>query len=174
MIHPESRLRSSWDFGVLGVTLFGALVIPLAVVFEATAGTGAVAAAWVITLAFAVDIFLNLNTAVLVQGKLVTDHKWVTRRYIRSWFALDLVAVLPIGILLPFFSVPEGSILPMLQLNILVKLLRTRKTLWRIGGANANPAIIRLCLLVFWILLAAHLISCGWMFITGNPQNVVN
>ena len=157
---------------MLGVTLFGALVIPLAVVFEATAGTGAVAAAWVITLAFAVDIFLNLNTAVLVQGKLVTDHKWVTRRYIRSWFALDLVAVLPIGILLPFFSVPEGSILPMLQLNILVKLLRTRKTLWRIGGANANPAIIRLCLLVFWILLAAHLISCGWMFITGNPQNV--
>ncbi|MCK5673284.1 MAG: cyclic nucleotide-binding domain-containing protein, partial [Spirochaetales bacterium] len=65
-----------------------------------------------------------------------------------------------------------GKVLEVLRLNRLLKLLRVRKTLQRLGGQKINPAILRLVLLVFWVLMAAHTIGCAWIMMTGNPNSL--
>lgn len=42
---------------------------------------------------WAVDIFLNFVTAYYEQGELITDYRKIFRRYFRSWFILDVLAV---------------------------------------------------------------------------------
>jgi hypothetical protein len=37
-----------------------------------------------------VDIVLNFNTAVYIQGQLVTKRRRILRRYLSTWFALDI------------------------------------------------------------------------------------
>ena len=36
------------------------------------------------------------------------------------------------------------------------------------NNKKLNASFIRMALLIFWILIAAHLISCGWIFMTGG------
>ncbi len=105
-------------------------------------------------------------------GKTVTDRKAVSLKYIGSWFGIEPAAALPIGLLFTMLSTPVSGILALLRLNPLLKLPDVSRTLRKIGGNNINPAILRLILLFFWILLTAHLVAGGWIFITGNPEHL--
>lgn len=44
---------------------------------------------------FVLDILVNFRTAVLDDGELVQRPAAVAVRYLRGWFALDLVATIP-------------------------------------------------------------------------------
>ena len=172
MIHPENRLKGFWDFFVLAITVFAALEIPLSIVFNLTARAAFSLSSWLIAVVFIIDIIVNFNTAFQAGGKTVTDRKAVSLKYIRSWFGIDLAAALPVGLLLTMLSTPVSGIFALLRLNPLLKLPHVSRTLRKIGGNNINPAILRLILLFFWILLTAHLVACGWIFITGNPKHL--
>jgi len=37
-----------------------------------------------------------------------------------------------------------------------------------------SPSILRLVLLLFWILLSAHVVSCGWILLTETPAGMPN
>lgn len=58
----------------------------------------------------------------------------------------------------------------MLVLLPLFKLVKVNRTLRALGENRMNPAIFRLAMLVFWILMAAHVIACGWIRVSGNPD----
>ena len=172
VIHPESRFRKYWDYSVLVVTLFGVLETPFSIVFGFTSLVVPRVFNWAIPLVFLADMIVQFQTARRVQGKLVMDRDVVARGYLRGWFWIDLLAALPVGYLLFAISVPAGSAFYLLSLNPLFKLPRGAVTLRKAGGTNINPAIHRLLLLVFWILMAAHLVSCAWIFILGNNDSL--
>ncbi len=172
MIHLESSIKIYWDLVVLVVTIFTAIVIPYAVVFETTDAVLAVIATILSTVIFIADIFVSFNTSFNYQGKVISNKREVAYRYLRGWFSADLIAALPIGFILTFVVVPDGSAIHLLRILALVKLFRVSRTLQRVGGININPAILRLFLLVFWILLAAHVISCGWVFLNEVPADM--
>ena len=172
MFHPENKLRTSWDFFVLAVTVLGAIVIPLSVIFDFSSSTAASALLWVIPIVFIADILVRFNTGFHRLGKIVTRPSNVALRYLKSWFALDLLAALPLGLIVRAFVPEPGTLLVLLSLNPLLKLIHSGSALYRIGGTRVNPAILRLVLLVFWILLVAHLVSCAWIMISGNPENL--
>ena len=60
----------------------------------------------------------------------------------------------------------------MLVLLPLFKLVKVNRTLRALGENRMNPAIFRLAMLVFWILMAAHVIACGWIRVSGNPEGL--
>ena len=158
---------------ILVVTLYLALEIPISLVFELPNLPILTVIDWIISMIFIADLIFNFSTAIEEQGKLVTDRHELARRYFRSWFWVDLVAALPISL---FFGGARVSVIyrlvKLLRFNRLIKLVRITGTLRGIGGSQANPAILRLMLLIFWILLAAHIVTCGWIFIAGNPDNL--
>ncbi len=174
MIHPENRLKGIWDFVVLFFTVAAALFIPPAIVFGTTNKSLIILINAFVTAVFAFDIFVTFNASFQLRGKLVTDRKSISDQYLRTWFALDLFAALPIWLILQAAAPAAANPIHLLGLNVLVKLFRVGKTLKRIGGNNINPAILRLFLLVFWIIVVAHFIACGWIYIVPNDRSLPN
>ena len=172
MIHLENKAKIYWDLAILFTTIAAALVIPVSVVFGSTVKLLPILATVISTTAFIADIVINFNTSFHFQGKIIENKRAIARRYFQGWFAVDLIAALPFGIILSIVSTPAESALHLLRILALIKLFRVAKTMQRIGGRNVNPAILRLFLLVFWILLAAHVVSCGWIFIIDMPDEM--
>ncbi len=165
MIHPEDRFKTIWDSFVLLVSVFSALLFPLLMVFEMKSFFLSRIAPFFVSLVFIADIIISFKTGYIYRGVLIKDDRSVSRRYLRGWFSLDLIAALPLGVSAVY--IPGSAVLRILQLNVVVKLLKSNKTIRRLAGSNVNPAILRLLLLVLYILLAAHIISCGWILIGG-------
>jgi len=174
MFHPENKLRTSWDFFVLAVTVFAAIEIPISIVFDIYSSPLAAAVFLFIPGVFVADILVHFNTGFYRLGKTVTKRSTIAFRYLKGWFGLDLLAALPLGFVLNHFVPSAGTLLLLISLNPLLKLFHSGTTPYRIGGTRVNPAILRLVLLVFWILLVAHLVSCGWILISGNPQRLAS
>jgi voltage-gated potassium channel len=175
MIHPESRLKSGWDFFVLAVTVFAAIQIPVSIVLELRGrlmDTLGLLAVWAVPIVFFADIAVRFNTTFYRRGSLVGEHRVVAGRYLAGWFLLDLAAALPVGLVFSIVPAAGVVVLQLLRLNPILKLLHVGGTLRRVGGQRVNPAILRLVLLGFWVLLAAHLIACGWILISGNPESL--
>ncbi len=170
MLHPEDRRRELWDIVVLITTVGGALIIPPSIIFGFALRPLIIVLNAVITAVFVFDIVLAFNTSFLSQGKVTDDRRLVASRYLRGSFALDLAAALPVWLIIIAVAPPASNPTYLLGLNVLLKLLRINRTLRKIAGNAINPAILRLFLLVFWILLAAHFVACGWIYIGGGDS----
>ena len=92
MFHPENKLRTSWDFFVLAVTVLGAIQMPLPVVFDLSSFPAVSAVLWIIPAVFIADILVQFNTGFYRLGKTITKGSSVALRYLKSWFVLDLLA----------------------------------------------------------------------------------
>eukprot|EP00884_Botryococcus_braunii_P013800 jgi/Botrbrau1/22420/Bobra.0091s0023.2 len=64
------------------------------------------------------DVVLNFHTGLVLDQTLVMERKAVRDRYLRGWFALDLIAGFPIDLVL------SGKRLDMLRLPCLLKIFR--------------------------------------------------
>lgn len=173
MIHPENKWLGVWSYVVLVVTVFGALIVPLSVVFKPESFVILIFANWLIAITFIADVAVRFNTGFMFQGKFITDRRIVAQKYFRSWFAIDFIAAIPLGIILIAAQIPFENAAHLFRLIVLLKLLHMGKTMQKLGGVSLNPAILRLFLLVFWILLAAHIVSCCWILVSGNPEQLV-
>lgn len=173
MLLPDSKFRKLWDPLVLIVAIYSAITIPLIIVFNIFSDFFCNISALVTTVIFIGDIVVNFNTAISVKGKQIFDRKEIAIKYLKSWFIIDFISSIPMCSVSRVIAFGRlGNIISVLRLNRLLKLLRVRKTLQRLGGQKINPAILRLVLLVFWILMAAHTIGCAWILMTGNPDNL--
>lgn len=173
MILPDSKFRHLWDFIVLVTAVYSAVTIPLIIIFNIFSELFYDVSAVIITVIFLGDIFVKFNTAIPGRGKLILDRKEIAKKYLSTWFLIDLLAAVPMGFVGKFYTVGRlGKIIGILRLNRLLKMLRISKALKRIGGSKINPAIFRLILLVFWILTTAHIIACGWIMMTGNADGL--
>ena len=171
MILPDSKFRQLWDLLVLVIAVYSGITIPLIIIFNIFSDLFCDISGWIITAVFLGDIIVKFNTAVPGRGKLILNRKEIAKKYLSSWFIIDLFASVPMCFVSKFFTVGRlGKIVGILRLNRLLKLLRISKSLKRLAGSKINPAIFRLVLLVFWILMAAHTIACGWIMMTGNPE----
>ena len=170
MIHPDSTFKNSWDSAVLLVSVISAVLFPLSMVFSKEGFLGSSVIPFFVYALFIADIVISFKTGHVSRGKFISDKTLITRGYLRGWFALDLIAAVPLGVFLIFL--PGSFILRILQLNVIIKLIKSNRTIRRLVGRNINPAILRLFLLVFYILLTAHIISCGWILIGGVPPEL--
>ena len=48
-------------------------------------------------LLFAVDIIIKFNMPIYSQGRYFTDRRTIARAYIKSWFFLDLLCLIPVS-----------------------------------------------------------------------------
>ncbi len=173
VLDPDGKFKRIWDMAVLAVTVYSAITVPLFIVFKIFGNNFNVISLWFVTLVFTADIGINFYTAIPGRGKLIFDRKAISLNYIKHWLIIDILAALPVPLLQIFFPVAgAGSMFRVLRLNRLLKLTRISKSLKRLSGPRMNPAIFRLVLLVFWIMMAAHTIACGWIIMTGNPDGL--
>lgn len=173
IIDPDGEFKKIWDMTVLLVTIYSAIIIPLSVIFKVFGKPYDSVSIWIVTLVYTADVVINFYTSIPGRGTLIHDRRIIAGKYLKSWFAIDVLAAFPVplvGVVFPAAGVL--NLLRVLRLNRLFKLMRISRSLKRLSGPRMNPAIFRLVLLVFWIMMAAHTIACGWIIMTGNPGSL--
>jgi voltage-gated potassium channel len=103
----------------------------------------------------------------------------ITRDYLRGWFAVDLLAVLPFGIFLFIFAAlagksfapGESSFLSFIQALALIKLFKVGRIFNDLQESmRILPALMRLITVVYWLSISLHLMALGWILIGAGEK----
>lgn len=160
---------TGWDLVTAAATLAVAITTPLEVVFGFAGKAWWVLPALLISAPLTVDVVRRMSRPVRVGGRLLTDRTELRRRYVRSWFVVDLLAAIPFGVLAAAFGGTAGSVLSMLAITRVLRMGRivALQRHWR-ARTSLNPAVLRLSFLVLWIAVLSHWIACGWIALDGE------
>lgn len=176
MIESDSFVKKSWNL-IVSLTAVGAAVfIPVFIIYNPVSPFYGRIIGLALSFIFLLDIITEFNTSYFTAGKMIEDRRTIASNYLSRGFIIDIIALFP-GLYLAsadLMPLPEElslivSLLPVLHL---AKLLKFNKLVRNIGGERINPALLRLALLIFWILMAAHFIACAWIIVSGNPEGL--
>lgn len=161
MIKGNGKFRYFWDLWIAIAATYCSIEIPFRLVMNYQPSPILYLADTLIIISYIADIFINFRTSIMVNGKWIEDPKIISKKYLRSWFIIDLIAAIPLG----FFFLPASSMAFMLsRLPKILKVLRlfNFKNKWEYT-INLNPGLIRLGLFFYFMAIGVHWISCGWL-----------
>lgn len=179
MVAPNCASRLSWDIAAMVIILIEAAVLPYLVAFEVSP-TGFLAVSIVLsTVFFFVDIPFNFITGCWQDDALVMNQFAVAKRYICSWFALDLFSAFPWELLFDDSPVTDNAqVLRFLKISKVAKLFRLLrlfklKAIYVALEEAATKVDVVLVLPVIKYTLSflyfAHWLACGFAAI-GMPS----
>ena len=105
MMHPLGSFHVQWDGGMVLVILLCVVMTPFQIAFPHRRCVNP----WtdpmelfnlVLDLILLGDCLITFNTAIWVNGSLITSRKKVAEQYVKGWFVLDFAASIPFNHLL--------------------------------------------------------------------------
>ncbi|MEJ2588630.1 MAG: cyclic nucleotide-binding domain-containing protein [Deltaproteobacteria bacterium] len=147
-----------WNILVMISATSAALAIPVRLVFELKESAIYLHAHyWVIGFIFLLDIFVHILGPRSPKGEVFTDNRTRLSRYLKSWFIIDLIPAIPFA---PIFGIP------VLQALRILKLARVWQFLYQRRRRQIHHStLLRLATFSFWLVLTAHWLSCGWLWL---------
>ena len=189
LIHPNGTKRFFWDILVAAASFYSALSIIFYLGFNTYPKGVYFALEVVVDVFFFCDIIINFMTSFVGRdGILVDDQRVVGMHYIRTWFLLDLISVVPIG----YFAHHLGDhvnpnwfrinhmlkLTSVLRVPHLLKLARLPALLDRVMRSESSllhPSLISLVGMIAMILLTGHLVACIFHGITYSlPERALS
>ena len=178
VILPDNPYKRLWDLAIAIIILYSSIVTPYEIAFiDKTKDSWS---------DFLLDAFLWLDIVITFfsaytdsEENLVKNHKKIIITYLKTWFIVDLVSVLPINQMtstsFAYNKITRISRLPKLyRLVKLTKLLRMTRmtakgnvnkvTKFFLEKLKINANIERLIFFVLTFLLLNHLCACFWYF----------
>jgi hypothetical protein len=166
VFHPLCSFRHIWDVLVTLLCLYSVFETPFRIAYhyDRTDLSGIQIFNLVVDLLFCLDIALSFNTGFfkLRDHLVVMNRRRIARRYLRTWFLVDLAASLPYGLVFASTSSPLPlnilSLLRILRLGRLLRGLRTYASLYYASLRDWAPTRwirtqqLRLFFLVFLIV----------------------
>ena len=195
LLHPNMVFMTYWDAAMTFLLLFTAVVTPFEVAFLAEEGaflkddgltpatggakdllgTGEIARLFIINrlvdLGFFCDVFVNFNLAYFDEeaSMWIVKKRKIARRYLTSWFVIDIVSILPfdsLGLVIESDSIQQLKVLRIVRLLRLIKLLRvlrSSRVLARMqansGWSNSSFTLLKFIILILSFL---HWAACAW------------
>lgn len=118
---------------------------------------------------YVLDVFVQIRTAYLEQGIVVTDAKKLAKRYFKSkYFILDAVSIIPLDVV-QFLT---SSMHPLLRFPRFLKAYRTVSLYYIIESRSAYPNLWRVINLVHILLLLAHWFA-GFYYVISVSEDFV-
>jgi ion transport protein/cyclic nucleotide-binding protein len=178
IIREQSGFRLCWDAMILILVLASCILVPYQLAFVHSTPAVHNGLMFAISLVFLVDIGLNFITSYRLAGSEVLDTKAIRRHYLQTHFGVDLIANLPLGMLLwlagdpqwgPFSAVLWVRLLTLLRLSRFFVILRRWEALsW------THPGYLRVFKYMGIILVITHCIACLWFalaYVDGFPAD---
>lgn len=136
---------------------------------------------WLITAIYLLDIPYTFNQSVKKGLTVYSDRRSIARFYLRSWFAVDVIASIPFTWLFalaslwtPSSSMQIGAVLDVIMVTKLMKMVKISKVSAIFNdikeSLNVSPALMRLVTFGFWFITAIHLMACGWVLIGASER----
>jgi len=161
MQERSTVLNNAWDLVVGAGATLSALVIPLELlpgfsyVGEAQA---TVLFEWLITTIFATDIVVQYLRTRARETRAGVEQR---RPALLPGLLFDVLATLPLRMV---FGPTIWQVLRLFKLYRVAGFMHA----WRKRHVK-NASVLRLIFFVFWLLLSAHWITCGWILLRDTP-----
>jgi len=171
LIDPNSNFMRKWDITSIVLLFFVMVVTPYEVAFLATSINGLFVINRLIDLYFMTDMVIQffLMYRDEEKGVLVKDQSLIIQSYLRCWFWIDLVSILPFDMLGVIFDSDELNkakalrVIRLLRLAKLLRILRAGRMFDRWESAVAvNYSMLTLCKFLFLTVIVAHWMACVW------------
>lgn len=179
LLDPRSRMMRRWDVLIAVALVYTATVTPYEVAFldtKSSARMTADAATFpvyllnlLVDITFFVDLLFNFNLMYADDGAsvglYVTDRRRIARRYLRGFFVVDLLSVIP------YHEMEMGGLkalklLRLLRLFKLLRILRSGRILKRLEDSVViDYNVLTLCKFVTGTLMIAHWLACMWQLL---------
>ena len=170
IIKPDSTPKKLWDVFIFLVTIYTVIYIPISIVFNILPKGIFLFTEIIVTIIYIFDIAVNMHTAYFKRMKIITDFKSITKRYLKRWFWVDFLAVIPIGLIFSFNeTLLAAPIIIALRPLRMLKLIHS--SLQIKSKSNLNPSIIRMFFLILFVLIFSHIVSDLWI-VFGNIEPV--
>lgn len=127
ILDPRSSRMRSWKNWMFMNIMYTVLVVPWRISFNLPAQALGLTLSGIANVSFIIDTVLHFFTAVETESGLVTDHAVILRRYLSSWFIIDLVTCLPYTTLLRDVIPASMRVLTPLRGLRLLSLLKVAK-----------------------------------------------
>ncbi|XP_029569209.1 potassium voltage-gated channel subfamily H member 5 [Salmo trutta] len=162
IILPYCTFKTPWDWVILVLTFYTAIMVPYNVSFITKLNNFV----WlvldsVVDVIFLVDIVFDFHTTFMGSGREIISHpKLIRRNFIKIWFVIDLLSCLPYGIIIAFMNVDEG-IRRLFSYLKAVRLLHLGRVTHKLEHyLEYGAAVLVLLMCVFG--LVAHWMACIW------------
>jgi len=92
VLHPNQLACLLWQGLALIAILMESIVLPVDLAFRTS-----MPQTWYLwfTAFFSLDILINLNTGYFHESKLIMHRRFFTKKYLRTWFLVDLISTVP-------------------------------------------------------------------------------
>ncbi|TMW60338.1 hypothetical protein Poli38472_000380 [Pythium oligandrum] len=179
IISPNSKFRLRWDVISVLLISYNALSIPFLLAFGTLSSDS-----WTenfqrfVDAFFMADIIVNFVSAYEESGRIEDRPKVIATRYLKSWFALDLVSAFPIYLVQSSYSrVPQLTrLFRLFRLLRLFRMLTIIRILNRLEYALLLRSTVS-SLFKFFLLVCftSHWLSCFFYLISvGNEDGWVH
>lgn len=175
MIRYDARGKIAWDIFICAVVFVCAILVP----YRLLSGVDPFDAFYVgVTVVFCIDIAVVFRTTLVSGRTVISDPQVVARRYLRSWFVLDVLSAVPFPVFALLYSnnpAVQAALLPWLgglRLVRLLSLLKVNSFFGRLPEfVKISGAALRLVVFAYWLTLVTHFIALGWLAIgAGKPE----
>ncbi|XP_033127398.1 potassium voltage-gated channel subfamily H member 2-like isoform X2 [Anneissia japonica] len=184
-----SPFKAAWDWIILLLVIYTAIVTPYVAVFLLSEGTyqenqntegdsaksdtgnysdPLVIIDLVVDIMFIVDILINFRTTYVNKNDEVVSHPGkIAVHYFKGWFLIDVVAAIPFDLLLFGARNKETTtLIGLLKTARLLRLVRVARKLDRYSEYGAAVLLLLMCTFA----LIAHWLACIWYAI-GNVEH---
>ncbi|CAD8155968.1 unnamed protein product [Paramecium pentaurelia] len=180
--NPTSTFRIIWESISMLFIFVQMIYIPMALSFSIDSQIGMEIVNNIMDVFFVIDIILNFRLAYYENGKLECRIKHIALNYLKLWFWIDVIAVLPFDLLIGSDSNQSTQILKFVRLFKFVKIVRLLRVL-KLGRIlikieetfsieQTLQAIIQFFKIAAMILCIAHWIACIWNIIEFVDEQV--
>jgi hypothetical protein len=186
-ISPHSSFMSRWDLVCCVGLAYTALAAPYDIAFRNDTPTidTLFAINSIVDFVFLIDVMLNFilkfRDGEDETGQWVTDYRRIAKRYIKGWFAVDVVSVIPFDLISMAMvnSVDSSSelglfkVFQLLRLVKLARIARLRRILGRfedqVSLSFAAQSIVKfLCS----VTVVCHWLACAWRLTVALEDHV--
>lgn len=170
----NSPIRVVWDVLIVTLILTTCLIVPFQLAFHQSAPKFINKLVYLLDFIFCLDIFFNFFSSYRQGGEKITDARRCASHYLKGYFSLDVIATLPLEVLLLSHENYAVGGLPLVLILRQFRLLRVVKLFvifhrWeRVAWSKVGYLRLVHLLIVFFILI--HWIACVW-FLAPSLEN---
>jgi len=169
IVDPKSTLMMFWDCFMLVLIIINCLVTPYDVTFNALDYGMFFIGNHVVDGFFFLDFLISFNLMYRDKKRgWITNHRQVAYHYIRGWFTVDFISLIPYDILqLEVFPLFCGatlvSRLRVLRLLKMLRICRTPRILTRLESKVAiDYSLLTMIQFIAVTILTSHWLGCIW------------
>lgn len=164
VFYPLGPFCTCWDFMMTFTLIIFCFYLPFYIAFINDFSYTTI----IFDIIFSLDMLYNFNTGYFSKEhkKVIMDRKAIALKYLKSWFIIDILSILPIERILVFhyleISIVHGF--KIIKIISLIKLVRVSKIWKRIDEfcqiMNIDSNVVDMFSLIVWVTLVLHMSAC--------------